>query len=1056
MLLCLGVTMGVAFAQQEVSLVQVSAPQGLLSGSNFVTTGIPVTSMMAPATVGGHTFVGWSVGGVYQRSANGAAINPISITLYAPTTITANYVPTGQDSEGAGVPDWYKLLNFGTTNIASGNQPTGDGFSLLTKYQRGYDPNQFVMITDGGVSRRDSASVDLLLDTSLVYLTQVSDPAGIVSQRGIVKKGTTASTVTAPVSSGGYQFAGWYDTNGIRIDAPGSGSTATVSVGTSDLSVTARYLPVAQDSNANGVPDWWEVYYLSTLTNSAQSQPAGDGFSLLTIYQRGYNPLQARLIMDGGISRRDSAPVQLTLIQMDNYQLLSDPPGILSVNSNVVTGTSVTSPNLLGNQSGGYRFAYWSTGGVPHSDAAGAALGQITFVPTNGYAAVAHYVPAGQDTNANGVPDWWEYNNFTSLVADVTRSPSGDGFSILQNYQRGYDPHQYHLIVDGGVSRRDSALIAVDLQLFERGTQMQIDGTLTAMFSTDPGNPTGWDFGTNAAPVMGDWNGDGLPDLFVFSQGGLRVFRNIGTSSAPNFSEVTRNFTALAPTLSSNANPVASIGDWAGVGRKGLVIGGSTGILSFYLSTGDFTTVLNSTPDFSLSTGSPINIPAFANFTTGSPPDLLVMTSDGTVRHYRNTGNPSAPYDSFTTNALGTAVPGASGMAVSDVNGDGIPDVLVSDGKGAIWEFRGNAGGGFTLISQVWGGSGNGFATGLVLTTFDPAGTGYPDVIAGTAGGSLVYLRNPTIGRPSGLSALAGADSILLGWNAQTQSRLKGYYVYRATQSPDTWTKLTAAAELLPSLRDMAVSPGSSYLYRISAISYQYLPGNSVPKIVETDPSATVSATAGHVRLSLLSRHADPSGIVRIPVSVENSMGLATEGMSIRVSYDPTVLTPIVQDDPSLPAVQTTGLSHGIQFNDNAATAHDELVINGVSGRIAAGRGKLFTLVFQVKDGAPSGSTTELRVLSCSLNAVGGATLTVGTGPSSIVTVGGNYYRGDVNGDGVVDRKDLDDLLRLILQVSPSPSDDEIQAGDLNANGSLDQQDAVLLQRMLESLPDDQ
>lgn len=42
-----------------------------------------------------------------------------------------------------------------------------------------------------------------------------------------------------------------------------------------------------------------------------------------------------------------------------------------------------------------------------------------------------------------------------------------------------------------------------------------------------------------AAPFMGDYDGDGVRDLLVgeFSQGRLRIFRNLGTNSNPRFGD---------------------------------------------------------------------------------------------------------------------------------------------------------------------------------------------------------------------------------------------------------------------------------------------------------------------------------------------------------------------------------------------------------------------------------------------------------------------------------------------------------------------------------------
>jgi hypothetical protein len=1052
-------------AQSQVILNQISSPVGLLSVSNYVTSALWTTSTTAPASVNEYSFIGWTTNGAYVRTnistslsggVPGRAVNPIPIKIYAPTTITANYLPTAQDSEGLGVPDWWKMYYFGTTNISATNIATGDGFTLLQKCQRGYDPTQYTILEDGGISRRDSSLLTLLLDLNMIYFATLSDPPGLISTSTPVYKGSSQS-FTAPLSSSGYQFIGWFDSIGNRLDNPDTSGSATLTVGTSNATVTASYLPVSQDTNGNGVPDWWEMYYLSTLTNTANAQPSGDGFTIVQGYQRGYDPRMIHQIVDGGISRRDSSLIQVILVPALAYILQSDPQGILNINTNAFDSNAVNSPNLLGNQSGGYQFAYWSVGGAIQTNSDGSAMGQLTFTPTNGFIATAKYVPVAQDTYSNGIPDWWQYNYLGGLTNAVTNSATGDGFSLLQDYQRGYDPRMIHQIVDGGISRRDSAMITLDLQPFEREDQTALNGTLTNFYSPFPLAPTGMIFGTNAAPVVGSWTGNGLPDLFVLSASGIRVFQNIGSQVVPNYTDVSTSFAALNGVIAGNTAPIAALGDWSQSGKSGIVIGGATGTISFFLSTGSFSNAISSTPSFTLQTGSSLSIPAFGNISGGPVPDLLVILADGTVTDYPYTGNPAQPYaaSNSTPNFLGTVVPHATGMTVADVNGDGVSDVLVSDATGSIWEFRGQQGGGYALETAVWGGTGSGFASGLTITAQDLSGTGYPDVIAGTANGALIYFRNPNIGRPSGLSAQAGASSVQLSWTPQSQSRLAGYTIYRSDGSTNNFTNILTAPVTLPNYLDTNVMPGVTSYYRVTALANQYLPGSSVPMVVETDPSTNVSATPGRVGISLRSRKSNVAGYVRVPVSVENAMGLSGAGIALSISYDSSVLTPATQADAKIPTVLLTGLTQGITETDNGKTASGTLTISGTSGILNPGKGKIFSILFKVKPTAALGATTTVSLNSASFTAVGGASLAVDQGQNATVTVSATGQLGDVTGDGLIDSSDMELLLQLI-QPDASPTASQIQAADLNGDALLDQQDVVLLQRLLDGLPLDQ
>ncbi len=69
---------------------------------------------------------------------------------------------------------------------------------------------------------------------------------------------------------------------------------------------------------------------------------------------------------------------------------------------------------------------------------------------------------------------------------------------------------------------------------------------------------------------------------------------------------------------------------------------------------------------------------------------------------------------------------------------------------------------------------------------------------------------------PKGLEALAGSASIELSWEQNTESDLRGYYVYRAA-GEGAWERLGDVIEV-PDYSDRTVKPGTRYRYAISAI----------------------------------------------------------------------------------------------------------------------------------------------------------------------------------------------------------------------------------------------
>jgi hypothetical protein len=751
---CAGVAAVLLFLIQPVRgaivpFAQVSDPPGIIVQTNYINTPAVVSTMTAPVTSGSYRFTHWTISGVRYNDDTGRSLNPPpSFTLYEATVAIAHYLPATQDSDADGIPDWYEIEYYGDLSQDANSDTDGDGFTLAMEYSLGFHPRIKDELVAGGLAQARSAIVPVNFSLLPTYRL-VSNPPGFLAVTNTVDAGTV---ITAPDLWGqnvsGYLFAYW-DLDGVRQqDIYGTalgGFTFTV---TSNTVATAHYYPANQDSDADGVPDWFEYVYYGSLGQGGSSDTDGDEFTLAQEFAMGTVPTLRDEFVDGGLAQVRSANVPINFSSLPNYRLVSSPAGFMAVTNTVNPGTIVTTPDLWGQSVSGYRFAYWDLDGVRQQDIYGMALGAFTFTVTNNTVATAHYYAAGLDSDFDGVPDWFEYVYYGSLGQSGSSDTDGDGFTLAQEFAMGTVPTLKDEFVPGGISRSRTPMVMANLQGFPLVTEILVNGANRSFFSTAATSNSGQDFGANTAPALGDWNGDGTVDLFVgASNGVLRVFENTGSPVVPNLVEQTTNFAAWAWAWSGITNPAPALGDWNGDGKADLAIGGDTGTIVLLASPGSFQSLPTPTVTNTITLSSTKAIPALADVTGDGRAELFVLLDDGTVNLCTNSDNALLPFSisAMRTNLLGMAVPDATGLAVADTQGTGAASVLVSDNTGRIWEFQPAGAGGYALKSKVFGGTYDGFAQRLTIAVADFDGDGDMDIIGGFAGGGLVYLKNPAM-----------------------------------------------------------------------------------------------------------------------------------------------------------------------------------------------------------------------------------------------------------------------------------------------------------------------
>jgi hypothetical protein len=160
-----------------------------------------------------------------------------------------------------------------------------------------------------------------------------------------------------------------------------------------------------------------------------------------------------------------------------------------------------------------------------------------------------------------------------------------------------------------------------------------------------PGSKVDIDVGDRATSIVTDWNSDGRKDLVVGAYDGyVRIYLNQGTDTEPDFRTALLAQSSGVPLLVATLRSSPAVADVTDDGNKDLVVGDTDGRLLLYENTGT-----DDNPTFAgyvnvTSEGNPIDLassrsrPSLCDWDSDGLDDVVIGSSDGLVRLYRNTG----------------------------------------------------------------------------------------------------------------------------------------------------------------------------------------------------------------------------------------------------------------------------------------------------------------------------------------------------------------------------------------------------------------------------------
>ena len=295
-------------------------------------------------------------------------------------------------------------------------------------------------------------------------LVQKSEPAGLFSQStDYFDFNDTFLTRTIPETTGGYAFTHW-EINGNRTDIPDV--SVALQVGgqiTGNTLAIAKYINLNEDSDQDGIKDWFEIRTLGSLNYQNGSDDDNDSIPFDQEYKFGLNPNSHDQIYEGGISIRRSKQVFVNLGGARKLQVRSDPPGLVASQSSFPeVNSTYHSPNLNGIQ-GGYYFSHWEVNGERMSDPSGKGLSKISELMNQDKEVVARFFEQNLDSDNDKIPDWYEWHELGTLDFNNQSNPDEDLYNLEDERKFGLNGNIKDTIKEGGISVRRSGLTKVNL-----------------------------------------------------------------------------------------------------------------------------------------------------------------------------------------------------------------------------------------------------------------------------------------------------------------------------------------------------------------------------------------------------------------------------------------------------------------------------------------------------------------------------------------------------------------------------------------------------------------